>query len=145
MLDALKSYYANVRVCVDIPGVGSSAHFDSTTGVKQGCPMSPNATVYTLTNWSITCSHMMKMPPNYLTPKSPSFCMLMILSFCLSRHQVCKSDSMFYSCFVMKSFFQSICPKPRSSFSMISVILTLTLSCILISKSTLSSSTSIWA
>ena len=41
MLDALKSYYANVRVCVDIPGVGSSAHFDSTMGVKQGCPMSP--------------------------------------------------------------------------------------------------------
>ena len=41
MLDELKSYYANVQVCVDIPGVGSSAHVDSTMGVKQGCPMSP--------------------------------------------------------------------------------------------------------
>ena len=41
MLEALKSYYANVRVCVDIPGVGTSAPFDSTMGVKQGCPMSP--------------------------------------------------------------------------------------------------------
>ena len=41
MLDALKSYYANVRVCVDIPSVGRSAPFDSTMGVKQGCPMSP--------------------------------------------------------------------------------------------------------
>ena len=26
---------------VDIPGVGTSAPFDSTMGVKQGCPMSP--------------------------------------------------------------------------------------------------------
>ena len=41
MLEALKSYYANVRVCVDIPSVGTSAPFDSTMGVKQGCPMSP--------------------------------------------------------------------------------------------------------
>jgi len=41
MLDALKSYYANVRVCVDIPSVGRSAPFDSTMGVKQDCPMSP--------------------------------------------------------------------------------------------------------
>ena len=41
MLDALTSYYANVRVCVDIPSVGRSAPFDSTMGVKQGCPMSP--------------------------------------------------------------------------------------------------------
>jgi len=36
-----KSYYANVRVCVDIPSLGRSAPFDSTMGVKQGCPMSP--------------------------------------------------------------------------------------------------------
>lgn len=35
-LDAWKSYYTNVRVCVDI-----SAPFDSTMGVKQGCPKSP--------------------------------------------------------------------------------------------------------
>ena len=41
MLDALKSYYANVRACVDIPSVGRSAPFDSTMGVKDGCPMSP--------------------------------------------------------------------------------------------------------
>ena len=41
MLDALKSYYANVWACVDIPSVGRSAPFDSTMGVKQGCPMSP--------------------------------------------------------------------------------------------------------
>ena len=34
MLDALKSCYANVRVCVDIPGVGTSAPFDSTMRVK---------------------------------------------------------------------------------------------------------------
>ena len=34
-LDAWKSYYMNVRVCVDI-----SAPFDSTMGVKQGCPNS---------------------------------------------------------------------------------------------------------
>jgi len=40
MLDALKSYYANVRVCVDSPSLGRSAPFDSTMGVKQGCPMS---------------------------------------------------------------------------------------------------------
>jgi len=38
---ALKSYYANVRVCLDIPSAGTSAPFDSTMGVKQGCPMSP--------------------------------------------------------------------------------------------------------
>ena len=41
MLNALKSYYANVPVCVDIPSVGRSAPFDSTMGVKQDCPMSP--------------------------------------------------------------------------------------------------------
>lgn len=41
MLEAIKSYYSSVRVCVDIPSVGTSAAFDSTMGVKQGCPMSP--------------------------------------------------------------------------------------------------------
>ena len=40
MLEALKSCYANVRVCVGIPGVGTSAPIDSTMGVKQSCPMS---------------------------------------------------------------------------------------------------------
>ena len=35
MLDALKSYYANVRVCVDIPSLGRSAPFDSS---KAGLP-----------------------------------------------------------------------------------------------------------
>ena len=87
--------------------------------------------VYALTNWSITCSQVIKMPPNCLTPKSPSSCMLMILSFCLSCHQVCKSVSMFYS-FSMLSV-QPICPKPRLSFSMFFALLTQTLSCILIS------------
>ena len=94
---------------------------------------------------NITCSHMIKMPPSCLTPKSPYSCMLMILSFCLSPHQVCNSVSIFYSCFVLKSFCQSICPKPRSSFSMIFAILIQILSCILISNSKLSSSTPIWA
>ncbi len=37
----LYEHYANVQVCVDLPGVGTSAPFDSTMGVKQGCPMSP--------------------------------------------------------------------------------------------------------
>ena len=41
MREALKSCYANVRVCVDIPGVGTSTPVDSAMGVKQGCPMSP--------------------------------------------------------------------------------------------------------
>ncbi len=41
MLEALKSFYADIRVCVDIPSVGRSAPFDTTMGVKQGCSMSP--------------------------------------------------------------------------------------------------------
>ena len=41
MLAALKAYYAEVQVCVDIPLVGRSPTFPSTIGVKQGCPMSP--------------------------------------------------------------------------------------------------------
>ena len=43
MQDALKSYYINPRVCVDIPSTSRSAPFDSTTGVlqKQGRPLSP--------------------------------------------------------------------------------------------------------
>lgn len=41
MLAALKAYYADVHVCLDIPSVGTSAPFSSTMGVKQGCPMSP--------------------------------------------------------------------------------------------------------
>jgi len=48
MLEALKSYYANVRVCVDIPSLGRSAPFDSTMGVKQGCPMSPTLRLFGL-------------------------------------------------------------------------------------------------
>lgn len=40
-LDAWKSYYMNVHVCVDISGVNISALFDSNVGVKQGCPKSP--------------------------------------------------------------------------------------------------------
>ena len=61
-------HYANVWVCVDIPGVGSSASFDSTMGVKQSCPMSPELLS---TSCSTTCSHMVKMPPSCssLTPK----------------------------------------------------------------------------
>ena len=41
MLAALKAYYADVHVCVDIPSVGTSAPFSNTMGVKQGCLMSP--------------------------------------------------------------------------------------------------------
>ena len=41
ILDAVKSYYSEVQVCVDIPSVGTSKPFSSTMGVKQGCPMSP--------------------------------------------------------------------------------------------------------
>ena len=58
-------------VCVDILGVGSSAHFDSTMGVKQGCAMSP--TLFGL------CIHQLEHhlqshyrdAPKMLTPKSP--------------------------------------------------------------------------
>ena len=41
LIEALKSYYANVHACVDVLSVSRPAPFDSTMGVKQGCPMSP--------------------------------------------------------------------------------------------------------
>ena len=115
MLDALESYYANVRVCVDIPGVGSSSHFDSTLSVKQGCLMSP--TLFGLYIDQLEHhlqAHNQDAPK--LTPKSPFSCMLMMLSFCLSRHQVCKRGSMFYSCSVPKASFSQYIQDPGCHF-----------------------------
>ena len=40
MLNATKSYYANIRECVRTPA-GLTDEFESNIGVKQGCPLSP--------------------------------------------------------------------------------------------------------
>ena len=40
MLNAIKSYYANVQTCVATPS-GHTGLFGCTMGVKQGCPLSP--------------------------------------------------------------------------------------------------------
>ena len=145
MLDALKSYYAKVRVCMDVPGVGSSAPFDSTMGVKQDCPMSPTLFGLYIDQVEHHLQSHDQDAPKLLDTKVPILLYadgIVLLSQLPSGLQ---KRLNVLQLFVLKSFSQSTCPKPKSSFSMLFAIPIQTLSYIAISNSKLSSSTPIWA